>query len=42
MRAIFNDMMHMLMDSYVYDVMVKSRIREGHIEVFEKVFLRLF
>lgn len=42
MRAIFNDMMHTLMDYYVYDIIVKSRTREGHIEVFEKVFLILF
>ena len=40
MKAIFHDMMHKEMEDYVYDIVVKSKTRAGHIQVLEQVFER--
>ena len=36
--ALFHDMMHKEVEVYVDDMMVKSKIREGHFEALDKFF----
>lgn len=38
MTVIFHDMMHREMEGYVHDITVKSKIKEGHFKVLERVF----
>ena len=38
--AIFHDMMHKEMEDYVDDIVVKSKIRAGHLQILEQVFER--
>lgn len=40
MIAIFHDMMHQEMEDYKDDIVVKSKSREGHFQVLERVFER--
>ena len=40
MTAIFQDMMHQELEDYVDDIVVKSKRREGHFYVLERVFER--
>ena len=40
MIAIFENMMHKEMEDYVNDIVIKSKIRIGHLQVFEQVFKR--
>ncbi|CAN6440363.1 unnamed protein product [Victoria cruziana] len=41
MSAIFHDQIHTIMDAYVDDLLVKSKIREDHIKILTQVFDRL-
>ena len=40
MTAIFHNTMHMEMEEYVNDIVVKSKTRTGHLQVLEQVFKR--
>ena len=40
MTAIFHNTMHMEMEDYVNDIVVKSKTRTGHLQVLEQVFKR--
>ena len=40
MTAIFHDMMHQKLEDYVDDIVVKSRRREEHLHVLQRVFKR--
>ena len=40
MTAIFHDMMHRELEGYVDDIVVKSKRREDHVQIFGKVFKR--
>ena len=39
--ALFHDMMHKEVEVYVDDMMVKSKMREGHFEALDKFLARL-
>ena len=39
--ALFYDMMHKEIEVYVDDMMVKSKMREGHFETLDKFLVRL-
>ena len=40
MTTIFHDMKHEEMEDYVDDIVVKSKTRTGHLQVFKQVFER--
>ena len=40
MTAIFHDIMHKEMEDYVDDIVVKSKTKAGHFQIFEQVFER--
>ena len=40
MMAIVHDMMHRELEDYVYDIVVKSKSRENHVQILRKVFER--
>ena len=39
--TLFHDMMHIEVEVYVHDMMVKSEMREGHFEALDKFLARL-
>ena len=41
MTAIFHDMLHVDMEDYVDDILVKSKTRNDHLRVLKRVFDRL-
>ena len=41
MTTIFHDMMHTVMEDYVDDILAKSRNRNDHLQVLDRVFSRI-